>query len=66
MIIIIMSSKRNIIHFSGSVANLLLNVNELLSELREYVQKMENNMEICRMCCKRMENPLKFSNPSNY
>ena len=44
----------------------MLNNDEMLSEFREYFQKMENNMDykdICRVCCQFCRNSLKSPKP---
>ena len=38
-------------YFSAMFAICMLNVDDILSEFREFFQKIDNDMDICRICC---------------
>ena len=42
----------------------MLNVDQILSEFHQRLQKIENNMEICKMSCQILRKFLKFPKPS--
>ena len=51
------------VRISEKVAIVLRNVDGIMSEFRECLQKMDNNMEICRIRCQYLRNFLKLLFP---